>query len=197
MRKFAVAAVTAALAGTIAVTVPAGTAHAAPATLPDPISGRCAANESTDCWRYITFSDATTPTPDPPEVQGSRIILNHAGLTNLGNGVWWNTPLTMTGNAVSVSFNAYLEGGDPNYHGSGMAFALIDSYMTPAPIPYFPTSSATSGPAARVWASTASTATTSRRARPTRRAPTTWPSPSSPTTTTTGTTATTRPATST
>ena len=46
----------------------------------------------------------------------------------------------MTGNAVSVSFNAYLEGGDPSYHGSGMAFSLIDSYMTPAPIPYdFPT----------------------------------------------------------
>ena len=44
MRKFAVAVVTAALAGTIAVTVPAGTAGAAPAALPDPISGRCAAD---------------------------------------------------------------------------------------------------------------------------------------------------------
>jgi hypothetical protein len=141
VRKLALAAVAATLAGTIGITVPAGTASAAPATLPDPISRRCAANESTDCWRYITFSDDDVPNPptDPPEVQGSRIILNHAGLTNLGNGVWWNTPLTMTGNAVSVSFNAYLEGGEADNHGSGMAFALVDSYMTPAPIPYFPT----------------------------------------------------------
>ena len=101
-------------------------------------AARCPASESTNCWRYITFSDANPPSPDPPEVQGSRIILNHAGLTNLGNGAWWNSPLSMTGNALSVSFNAYLEGGDPDFHGSGMAFSLVDSYMTPTPIPYFP-----------------------------------------------------------
>jgi hypothetical protein len=141
VRKLGLAAVSTALAGTIAVIVPSGVAHGAPTVLPDPISGRCAANLSTDCWRYITFSDDDVPNPptDPPEVQGSRIILNHAGLTNLGNGVWWNTPLTMTGNGLSISFNAYLEGGDPEFHGSGMAFALVDSYMTPTPIPYFPT----------------------------------------------------------
>src|SRR5690349_12692379 len=95
VRKLAVAAMAAALAGPIAITLSSGAAHAAPATLPDPISGRCAANDSTDCWRYITFSDAQPPVDDPPAVEGSRIILNHANLTNLGNGVWWNTPLTM------------------------------------------------------------------------------------------------------
>jgi hypothetical protein len=141
VRKLGLATVSAVLVGTIAVIVPSGVAHGAPAVLPDPISGRCAANEATDCWRYITFSDDNVPNPptDPPDVQGSRIILNHAGLTNLGNGVWWNRPLTMTGNGLSISFNAYLEGGDPEFHGSGMAFALVDSYMTPTPIPYFPT----------------------------------------------------------
>jgi hypothetical protein len=140
VRRLGVAAVSAALVGTIAVTLPSGVAHAAPTVLPDPISGRCAASESTSCWRYITFSDASgsNPPTDPPEVQGNRLILNHAALTNLGNGAWWNTPLTMTGNSLSVSFNAYLEGGDPDFHGSGMAFSLIDSYMTPARIPYFP-----------------------------------------------------------
>ena len=109
------------LAGMIAVVLPVGVAHAAPTVLPDVISGRCVASESTNCWRYITFSDANPPSPDPPEVQGSRIILNHAGLTNLGNGAWWNSPLSMTGNALSVSFNAYLEGGDPDFHGAFQA----------------------------------------------------------------------------
>ncbi len=139
MRKLALAAVSAVLAGLVAVVVPAGVAHAAPTLLPDPISGRCAANDSADCWRYISFSDATTPQTDPPEVQGSKLILNHGALTNLGNGAWWNTPIDLAGQALSVSFNAYLDGGDPGFHGSGMAFSLIDSYMSPAPIPYFPT----------------------------------------------------------
>ncbi len=140
VRISAVAAVSATLVGSIAVLVPSGIAHAAPTVLPDLISGRCAASDSTDCWRYITFSDDDVPNPptDPPEVQGNKLVLNHATLTNLGNGAWWNTPLSMTGNALSVSFNAYLEGGDPDFHGSGMAFALIDSYMTPARVPYFP-----------------------------------------------------------
>jgi hypothetical protein len=118
--------------------VPSGIAHAAPTLLPDPITGQCPANDSANCWRYITFSDNAPPTPDPPTVQGSKLVLNHDGFHNIGNGAWWNTPLVMTGNALSVSFNAYLEGGDPNFHGSGMAFALIDSYMTPARIPYNP-----------------------------------------------------------
>jgi len=141
VRKLGLATVSALLIGTVAVVLPAGVAQSAPAVLPDVIAARCAANDSTNCWRYITFSDDDVPNPptDPPEVQGDRIILNHAGLTNLGNGVWWNTPLTMTGNGLSISFNAYLEGGDPDYHGSGMAFSIVDSYMTPAPIPYFPT----------------------------------------------------------
>jgi hypothetical protein len=131
--------VSAALVTAVAVVVPSGIAHAAPTVLPDAISGRCAANDSANCWRYITFNDVASPTPDPPEVQGNKLILNHAGHTNLGNGAWWNTPIDLAGQALSVSFNAYLDGGDPTDHGSGMAFALIDSYMTPAPIPYFPT----------------------------------------------------------
>jgi hypothetical protein len=139
VRKLAVAALAAALAGPIAVTLPAGVASAAPTALPDPITGQCPANDSANCWRYITFSDNQPPDPNPPAVAGSRIVLNDDAHTNIGNGVWWNTPVTMTGNAVSVSFNAYLEGGDPSFHGSGMAFALVDSYMQPAPIPYFPT----------------------------------------------------------
>ena len=95
MRKFGLAAVLAMLAGTMAVALPGGVAHAAPTVLPDVISARCPASESTNCWRYITFSDANPPSPDPPEVQGSRIILNHAGLTNLGNGAWWNSRASM------------------------------------------------------------------------------------------------------
>jgi hypothetical protein len=138
VRKLGLAAVSAALVGTIGVVVPSGIAHAAPTLLPDPITGQCPANDSANCWRYITFSDNAPPTPDPPTVQGSKLVLNHDGFHNIGNGAWWNTPLVMTGNALSVSFNAYLEGGDPNFHGSGMAFALIDSYMTPARIPYNP-----------------------------------------------------------
>ncbi|HKA04365.1 MAG TPA: hypothetical protein VKD67_08550, partial [Acidimicrobiales bacterium] len=138
MRKLELAAVSAALVGAIAVILPPGVAHAAPTVLPDPISGVCTATDAANCWRYITFSDNQPPDVDPPAVQGDKIILNHDGFHNIGNGVWWNTPITMTGNALSVSFNAYLEGGDPNYHGSGMAFSLVDSYMTPARIPYFP-----------------------------------------------------------
>ena len=138
MRKIGLVALSAALAGTIGVVVPSGVAHAAPTQLPDPITGQCPANDSANCWRYITFSDDITPRLDPPTVEGNKLVLNHDGFHNIGNGAWWNTPLVMTGNALSVSFNAYLEGGDPNYHGSGMAFALIDSYMTPARIPYNP-----------------------------------------------------------
>ncbi len=63
MRKMGLAAVTAALTATIAVVVPAGVAHAAPAFLPDPIAGQCADNNAHDCWRYITFSDAQAPDP--------------------------------------------------------------------------------------------------------------------------------------
>src|SRR4029453_6859828 len=76
VRKLGLATVSAVLVGTIAVVVPSRVAHGAPTVLPDPISGRCAANEATDCWRYITFSDDDVPNPptDPPEVQGSRII---------------------------------------------------------------------------------------------------------------------------
>jgi hypothetical protein len=137
------AAVTAALAGAIAVVVPAGVAHAVPIFLPDPIAGQCPANDSVNCWRYITFSDATTPDPDPPVAQGGKLILNHAtvngvNVTDVGNGAWWNTPVDLSGKVLGVSFNAYLEGGDPDFHGSGMAFAMVDSYMTPTPIPYFP-----------------------------------------------------------
>src|SRR5436190_7193835 len=113
VRKFGLAAVLAVLAGMIAVVLPAGVAHAAPTVLPDVIAARCVASESTNCWRYITFSDANPPVPDPPDVQGNKVILNHVGPTYLGNGAWWNTPLTMTGNALGVSFNAYLEGGEP------------------------------------------------------------------------------------
>ena len=138
VRKIALAVVWTALVATIAVAVPSGVAHAAPAVLPDPISGQCAASDSTNCWRYITFSDNQPPTPDPPSVQGNKIILNHDGFHNIGNGVWWNTPIALSTNALSVSFNAYLDGGDPLYHGSGMAFALVDSYMTPARVPYYP-----------------------------------------------------------
>ena len=47
-----------------------------------------------------------------------------------------------------------------------MAFALIDSYMTPARIPVLPDAAATSAPAARDSASTASTATTSTPGAP-------------------------------
>src|SRR5262245_13186624 len=140
VRKIGLAAVSVALVGTLAVVLPSGVAHAAATVLPDPISGRCAANDSANCWRYIAFSDdvGLNPPTDPPEVQGNRLILNHVGFHNIGNGAWWNAPIAMTGNALSVSFNAYLEGGDPDFHGSGMAFSLIDSYMTPARVPYFP-----------------------------------------------------------
>jgi hypothetical protein len=138
VRKLGLTAIGAALLGTLAVVVPSGVAHAAPATLPDPITAACGDNNATNCWRYISFSDNAPPTPDPPSVQGNKLILNHDGFHNVGNGAWWNTPIDLTGKGLSVSFNAYLDGGDPNYHGSGMAFALVDSYMTPTPIPYFP-----------------------------------------------------------
>jgi hypothetical protein len=138
VRKLQLAAVSTALVGALAVILPPGVAHAAPTVLPDPISVPCVASDSTNCWRYITFSDNQPPNSDVPAVQGNKLILNHDGFHNIGNGAWWNTPIAMTGNAISVSFNAYLEGGDPNYHGSGMSFSLIDSYMTPARIPYFP-----------------------------------------------------------
>ena len=81
MRRLALATVSAALVTAVAVVVPSGIAHSAPTVLPDAISGRCAANDSANCWRYITFNDVASPTPDPPEVQGNKLILNHAGKT--------------------------------------------------------------------------------------------------------------------
>ena len=34
---------------------------------------------------------------------------------------------------LGVSFNAYFEGGDPAFHGSGMAFGLVDSSIFTSP----------------------------------------------------------------
>jgi hypothetical protein len=131
-----VAAVSAALVGTIAAVVPSGLAHAdvSGATLPDPIAGVCAALDSANCWRYTSLDDIHGTAGALPTADGSVLQLNAANAPGLAAAAWYNTPTDITGKTIEASYTAYLDSLSPpsvgNFaHGDGMAFALIEGEL--------------------------------------------------------------------
>src|SRR5690349_1503908 len=119
VRRLGVAAASAALVGTIAAVMPAGIAHAAvEGSLPDPATGgQCASPFDVvealpgqhDCWRFTSVFDTGPATTygTPPTQEGGRLVLNQPGEKPLANAAWWNTPVTITGKSIAVSFKAY------------------------------------------------------------------------------------------
>ena len=114
MRRLGVAAVSAALVGTIAAVMPAGIAHAdvSGTRAAGPASPACcAAAGSTGCWRYTSIQDVTngsarTAARGPGQQSLQLTPATHAGLAN---AAWYNTPINITGKAIEASFTAYLD----------------------------------------------------------------------------------------
>jgi hypothetical protein len=162
VRKLGVAAASAALVGTITAVMPAGIAHAdiAGTTLPSPIGGLCADAAATDCWRPTGVFDTTNnPFDTLPTVSGNKLILNKESEHDTANAAWFNKPITITGQAIEVSFNAYFDlgaqqpgPGVPAAHGEGLTFSLIEGDNSglgdnnhPAPVPFNPAVSTAPG----------------------------------------------------
>jgi hypothetical protein len=157
VRRLGVAAASAALIATIAAVVPAGPAHGdiSGTALPTPIGNLCSAAEQATCWRATSILDVAGEMHGVlPAVSGDKLVLNAAAEKETANAVWWNTPITITGQAIEVSFNAYFDQGFQTVpipaHGEGLTFALVEGDATglgdnnhPAPIPFNPASSST------------------------------------------------------
>jgi hypothetical protein len=148
VRRLGVAAVSAALIGTIAAVVPAGMASAdvSGTTLPDPIADVCAAAGSTGCWRYTSIQDIPAGPLGPlPVAQGSTLQLTPASTPWLASAAWYNTPISIQGKAIEASYTAYIDSAaSATVHRDGLAFALIEGHLPesdvgnnqPAPVPF-------------------------------------------------------------